>query len=66
MPLQAVEGFSLLPLSEEAEKLSEEYLRFLRIPESDALHNAIATVEGMNYLITWNMQYLAREKTRYA
>lgn len=62
--LKSIEGFSVLPVSPEAEKLSPEYLKHLRIPEPDALHIAIATIEGIDYLATWNMEHIARERTR--
>jgi hypothetical protein len=39
-------------------------LKHLRIPEPDALHIAIATIEGIDYLATWNMEHIARERTR--
>ena len=61
---QAVNKFSVLPVSPEAEQLAEEYLKYLRIPRSDAVHIAVATVEGMNYLVTWNMGHMAKERTR--
>jgi len=59
-----IKNFNVLIQSTKAEDLAYEYLKFLKIPEIDALHIAIATVEGMNYLVTWNMEHLAREKTR--
>lgn len=62
--LESVEGFSMLSVSAEAERLATEYLKYLRIPQPDALHIAIATVEGMDYLVTWNMEHVAREQTR--
>lgn len=62
--LKAVESFHVLPPTEEAESLAKEYLRYLKMPEADALHIAIASMEGMDYLVTWNMEHLAREPTR--
>jgi len=56
--------FQILPISSNAEVLSNEYLKYLKIPEMDALHIAIASVEGINYLVTWNMRHIARERTR--
>lgn len=61
-----VKDFKILPVSEEAVDLSKEYLKLLKIPERDALHIAIATIEGIDYLVSWNMRHLARERTRYA
>lgn len=62
--IKSVEEFSILPISPEAERLAGEYLEVLRIPEADALHIAIATVEGIDYLVTWNMEHIAKERTR--
>ena len=59
-----IKNFNVLTQITKAEDLANEYLKFLKIPDIDALHIAIATVEGMNYLVTWNMEHLAREKTR--
>jgi len=56
--------YRVLPVSSNAEALSAEYLKYIKIPEADALHIAIATVEGINYLATWNMRHIARERTR--
>ena len=62
--LASVETFVVLPVSPEAERLAAEYLKYLKIPEADALHIAIATIEGIDYLVTWNMEHMAKEKTR--
>ena len=61
-----VRNFGILPMSEDAAEVAQEYLKLLRIPERDALHIAIASVEGMDYLVTWNMRHVARERTRRA
>ncbi len=42
--LKSIEGLPVLPAAPEAEKLTVEYLNYLKIPEPDALHIAIATV----------------------
>lgn len=62
--IELVGKFQVLSISSDAEALSREYLKYLRFPERDALHIAIASVEGMNYLVTWNMRHIARERTR--
>lgn len=61
-----IRKFKVLEVSQEAVEVSQEYLKLLRIPERDALHVAIASVEGMDYFVTWNMRHLARERTRRA
>jgi len=62
--VELVSQFQVLSISSDAEALSREYLKYLKIPERDALHVAIASVEGINYLVTWNMRHIARERTR--
>lgn len=51
-------------MSAEAETLADEYLKYIKIPKVDAIHIAISTVEGIDYLMTWNMEYMAKERTR--
>jgi predicted nucleic acid-binding protein len=62
--LEKVEQCEVLPVAPGAKELSREYLRYLRMPDTDALHLAIASIEGMNYLVSWNIRHHAREKTR--
>ncbi len=50
--MKLVNPFQVLSVSSNAEALSREYLKYLSIPEADALHVAIASVEGINYLVT--------------
>jgi predicted nucleic acid-binding protein len=60
----AVKNFSILSTSGDATNVQKKYLQYLKIPRRDALHIAIASVEGINYLVTWNMEHLATERTR--
>ncbi|MEM2984996.1 MAG: PIN domain-containing protein [Candidatus Jordarchaeaceae archaeon] len=62
--VKLVRPFQVLSVSSNAEALSREYLKYLSIPEADALHLAVASVEGINYFVTWNMRHIARERTR--
>jgi hypothetical protein len=62
--MKSVSPFQVLSVSSNAEALSKEYLKYLSIPEADAVHLAITSVEGINYLVTWNMRHIARERTR--
>lgn len=59
-----VNEFPVLPISSGADELSKEYLKYPKIPEADAVHIAIASVEDINYLVSWNMRHIARERTR--
>lgn len=65
----AVKSFIVLPVTEDAERLSAKYLEYLKqikrkIPREDALHLAIASLHGIQCLVTWNMEHLAKEPTR--
>jgi len=60
-------GLRVLPLTSDAEELSFEYLRHGAVPErfrNDAIHLSIATLQGMDYLLSWNFKHLVNEKTR--
>jgi len=56
----------LLRVTEDAHALRDEFLRLTALPasaETDALHIAIATVHGMDYLATWNCKHIANAVT---
>jgi hypothetical protein len=47
--------------------LAEEYIQHGAIPENyaeDATHIAIAVLNEMDYLLSWNFKHLVKEKTR--
>ena len=56
--------FEVLPIGEEATKLSELYLSRRRMPGGDALHLAAASIGGMDYLVTWNLSHLYKGGTQ--
>lgn len=65
--LEAIADFPLLEVSPEATKLAEHLIAEKAIPEQaveDALHIAIAAVNGMNYLLTWNLKHIANAVIR--
>ena len=60
--LQAIEKLGILEITEEVEFLAELLLQARALPpdqESDAIHVAVATVNGIPYLTTWNLRHLA-------
>lgn len=66
--LQALEGIPQLRLSEEIVVLAEKLIKDGSLPQSaveDALHIAIATLNGIDYLLTWNFKHLANATMRY-
>ena len=57
---------NLLEVNEEAEQLKAELLRGAALPtkaELDALHIAVATVHGLDYLLSWNCRHIANAFT---
>ncbi len=62
--LELVSGFRILPLTSEARELAGIYLKHRRLPEPDAIHIAIASLEGMDLLVTWNLRHLVKPGTQ--
>ena len=63
----ALQGIPLLTLSEEAAGLAQALIEPGPLPANavvDALHIAIATVNGMHYLLTWNCTHIANAAIR--
>lgn len=62
-----IEGLPALNVSEEAELLAARLLAGAALPEkakTDALHIAVATVHGIDYLLTWNCKHIANAVMR--
>jgi hypothetical protein len=65
--LTAISGIPLLEISEEATELARGLVERGPIPKkaaADSLHIAIATVNGLEYLLTWNMAHIANAELR--
>ena len=63
----AIEGLPELDISDEVEVLAARLLEGAALPsgaKTDALHIAVATVHGMDYLLTWNCRHIANAATR--
>ena len=59
--LDLVRGIDLIEASPEAERLATLLLHRLAVPASqprDALHIAIATVHGVQFIATWNFKHI--------
>ena len=57
-----IDDIPVLDVTEGAENLAEKLLKQVPLPqkaEVDALHIAVATVNGINYLLTWNCKHIA-------
>jgi len=66
--LQAIANTPLLTLSEEAVTFAEKLVEEGAMPRKaveDALHIAVATLNGMDYLLTWNFKHIANATMRY-
>ena len=65
--LEIIEPTPLLELNEEALALARSLLEDGPLPakaSEDALHIAIATVHGMDFLLTWNCKHIANAEMR--
>lgn len=65
--LGALAGIPLLDSTQEAQTLAEEILRTATMPPKaavDAAHVAIATVHGLDFLLTWNCTHIANAANR--
>ena len=65
--LSIIEGLPELDVSVEAEELATLLLAQSALPEkakTDALHIAVATVHGIEYLLTWNCKHIANAVMR--
>lgn len=64
---QLVKGIEMVNLNEEADILANEYVIRGIIPEkysADAIHIAIAVVNGVRYLVSWNFKHIVKVSTR--
>ena len=64
---KALRDLSQLEVDENAEKLSMQYVRYGAVPpryRKDALHIAIATVNHIEILVSWNYRHIVRRKTK--
>lgn len=60
-------SFKILPVNLKSANLSDEYLRNKIVPAGyaeDALHIAIASINKIDYLLSWNFEHLVKMKTR--
>jgi len=60
--LEILESLMFLELTENALELSQAFLKQSNLPKKaliDSLHIALATVYGLDYLLTWNCKHMA-------
>lgn len=67
--LEMIESVPEIEVTQEAVLLAQALVSDGIVPQkaaADALHLAIATVQGMDYLLTWNLTHLANAVIRNA
>ena len=67
--VEICDGLQLLAISDEAERLAPLLLKAAGMAPNaatDALHVAVATVHGMDYLLSWNCSHIANATIRRA
>ena len=60
--VELAESLAMVEVSDEALSIAEVYVRHLLMPGSragDALHLALASLNEIDYLLTWNIRHLA-------
>ena len=59
--------FPALPITDDVEGLADEYVRYGAVPDSyleDAYHIAVAVINEMDCILSWNFRHIVRRKTR--
>jgi hypothetical protein len=65
--LEVLDGITLLEFGEDANALAKLLVLELALParaESDAVHIALAVVNGLDFLLTWNCTHIANAALR--
>jgi len=66
--LEILEQIAELNITHAAQDLAKDLQSEIPLPEKaeiDGLHIAIATVHGMDYLLTWNCRHIANATLRH-
>lgn len=64
---EAVSQFSVFSITDDVEWLANEYVHHGAVPENypeDAYHIAIAVINEVDFLLSWNFKHIVRRKTR--
>lgn len=65
--LRRLDGISVLPIGPAAESLANALILERTVPENqpnDALHIALATTHGVQYLVSWNFRHIVNASLR--
>ncbi len=67
--LDSIDGIPVLPITSDAESLADALIQGHAVPENqpnDALHIALATTHGVQYLVSWNFRHIVNASLRPA
>jgi predicted nucleic acid-binding protein len=59
-----IKDFKVLEITEEVIELADTYLSHRRLPRGDAFHLASASIEEMDFLVTWNLRHIYKRGTQ--
>lgn len=65
--LHAIREFPILDLTEECYNLAKKMIKLNAIPPEypeDALHIAVSTLHGMDFILTWNFTHINNAQTK--
>jgi hypothetical protein len=65
--LETIKDFPVLNMTTSVEEMAERIIQHLGIPQEypeDALHIAVAAMNGMDFLLTWNFAHINNALTR--
>jgi hypothetical protein len=60
-------GIQVFGIDEDSDRLADIYIARAMIPERfrfDSLHIAVASVHGLDYVLSYNFQHINRAKTK--
>lgn len=66
--LKIVDGIDMLQTSSAAKTLAAELIAARAVPQlepRDALHIALAAINGIDYLVTWNFKHIMNPATQH-
>ena len=64
---ETITSFQMLSITEKVEWLAKEYIRYGAVPEGyaeDSYHIAIAVLNEIDYVLSWNFKHIVRKTTR--
>jgi len=59
-----INDFDVLEMTEEVIELADTYLSHRRLPRGDALHLALASIDEIDFLVTWNLRHIYKRGTQ--